>query len=68
MLSICTRWLHALAIFHSRQLPLHFDRLGWLERSQSGYDDSSRLVTFLKVSDAPRESYYDDRNILLGPK
>ena len=59
MLSVCTSWLHALAAFHSRQLLLlllHFDGLGWLQRSRSGYGDSSRLVTLLNLL-TPNDPY-----------
>ena len=69
VLSICTGWLFALAIFHARQLLLlHFGRMGWLQRGQSGYGDNSRLVTLLKVIDAPMKPYYHDKIILLEPK
>ena len=67
VLSICSCLLHALAILHSRQL-LHFGRLGWLQRSQSGYGDSSRLVTLFKDIDSSMEPYCHDKIILLGPK
>ena len=60
MLSGCTSWLHALAIFHSRQLLPRVDGLGWLQRSQSGCGDSSALLTLLKVTGARMESYCHD--------
>jgi len=64
MLSVCTSWQHAWAIFHSRQLLPHFNGLGWLQRSQSGCGDSSMLLTLLKVTDAPVESYYHDNGAM----
>jgi len=64
MLSVCTSWPHALAMLHSRQLLPHSDGLGWLQRSQSGCGDSSSLLTFLKVTDAPMESYNHDNEAL----